>query len=236
MKVGFGLWNILGLPYAMLCLLVFMCYAHCTLYTCGERAWVVSLIVSFQCCFLMWINDILKSISFTIFQYVNYVFSLWLQGDQVSVSRRWCLTCLSSTLALISTSGTSGFVPKAAAVEALERPGCRNCGGSGAIICKNTILFMSTLVFRRLPSYKSLWSSALLYPELPNFFFSLNLLVHQLITFTFSFWNFSCVISKLDGLYQNSYLLDMPLVMEISLQSSNLWCFFRWKFTVMKLL
>ncbi|KAL5719560.1 Proteasome subunit alpha type-2 [Ranunculus cassubicifolius] len=56
--------------------------------------------------------------------------SVPVKGPEASVSRRLCLTCLSSTLALISSSGTSVLVPKANA-----EPGCRNCGGSGAIIC-----------------------------------------------------------------------------------------------------
>ncbi|PIA48560.1 hypothetical protein AQUCO_01400862v1 [Aquilegia coerulea] len=60
--------------------------------------------------------------------------SLQMKGAQVPVSRRWCLTCLSS-VALISTTGSSGFVSKATALEGVERTGCRNCGGSGAIIC-----------------------------------------------------------------------------------------------------
>ncbi|KAK3030127.1 hypothetical protein RJ639_038876 [Escallonia herrerae] len=58
-----------------------------------------------------------------------------IKGSQVPTSRRWCLTCLGSTLALIKTSGTSNTEPKAIAADGKERPGCRNCGGSGAIIC-----------------------------------------------------------------------------------------------------
>ncbi|KAF6151763.1 hypothetical protein GIB67_010337 [Kingdonia uniflora] len=56
-------------------------------------------------------------------------------ADQVLTSRRRCLTCLCSSLALISTSASSFSLSKAIASEVLETPGCRNCGGSGAIIC-----------------------------------------------------------------------------------------------------
>ncbi|CAK8574384.1 unnamed protein product [Lathyrus sativus] len=46
-------------------------------------------------------------------------------SKKVNVSRRQCLTCLCSTPFLISSNAT-----------ALEKPpGCRNCGGSGNIIC-----------------------------------------------------------------------------------------------------
>ncbi|KAK9274297.1 hypothetical protein L1049_019111 [Liquidambar formosana] len=57
------------------------------------------------------------------------------KGLQAPISRRWCLTCLCSTMNLINFSGNSMSVPKAVALEGKERPGCRNCGGSGAIIC-----------------------------------------------------------------------------------------------------
>ncbi|XP_009781260.1 protein PHOTOSYSTEM I ASSEMBLY 2, chloroplastic [Nicotiana sylvestris] len=52
------------------------------------------------------------------------------KGSRTSISRRWCLTCLCSTGALISASGQ-----KAIALDGNERASCRNCGGSGAIIC-----------------------------------------------------------------------------------------------------
>ncbi|KVI00245.1 Heat shock protein DnaJ, cysteine-rich domain-containing protein [Cynara cardunculus var. scolymus] len=52
-----------------------------------------------------------------------------------STSRRLCLACLASSFALISNSTSSHIEAKAIASDAKERPGCRNCGGSGAIIC-----------------------------------------------------------------------------------------------------
>ncbi|XP_057539050.1 protein PHOTOSYSTEM I ASSEMBLY 2, chloroplastic [Amaranthus tricolor] len=56
------------------------------------------------------------------------------KDDQVVASRRLCLTCLCSTIALISPSGNSSK-QEAVAAEVKERAVCRNCNGSGAIIC-----------------------------------------------------------------------------------------------------
>ncbi|KAJ8770827.1 hypothetical protein K2173_021742 [Erythroxylum novogranatense] len=54
---------------------------------------------------------------------------------QVSTTRRWCLTSLCSSMILISKSGTSIGTPKAIASDGKERAVCRNCMGSGAVIC-----------------------------------------------------------------------------------------------------
>ncbi|CDP13156.1 unnamed protein product [Coffea canephora] len=56
-------------------------------------------------------------------------------GLETSISRRLCLTCLCSTVALINISSSSVSEPKAIASEAKERAVCRNCGGSGAVVC-----------------------------------------------------------------------------------------------------
>ncbi|XP_023739785.1 protein PHOTOSYSTEM I ASSEMBLY 2, chloroplastic [Lactuca sativa] len=47
-------------------------------------------------------------------------------------SRRRCLACLTSSIALISNSSS----PQEKAIASDMKPGCRNCGGSGAIICE----------------------------------------------------------------------------------------------------
>nr|XP_043610623.1 protein PHOTOSYSTEM I ASSEMBLY 2, chloroplastic [Erigeron canadensis] len=50
-------------------------------------------------------------------------------------SRRLCVACLASSMALISNSTTSHMKADALAPDFKERPVCRNCMGSGAIIC-----------------------------------------------------------------------------------------------------
>ncbi|XP_021771968.1 protein EMBRYO SAC DEVELOPMENT ARREST 3, chloroplastic-like [Chenopodium quinoa] len=58
-----------------------------------------------------------------------------LRDDQVVTSRRLCVACLCSSIALISPSGKPLSRQEAIAAEGKERAVCRNCGGSGAIIC-----------------------------------------------------------------------------------------------------
>ncbi|WCJ32429.1 Protein PHOTOSYSTEM I ASSEMBLY 2 chloroplastic [Euphorbia peplus] len=55
--------------------------------------------------------------------------------SEALTSRRWCITCLCSSISLISNVGTSTVIPKAIAADAKERAVCRNCSGSGAILC-----------------------------------------------------------------------------------------------------
>ncbi|XP_066326991.1 protein PHOTOSYSTEM I ASSEMBLY 2, chloroplastic-like isoform X1 [Miscanthus floridulus] len=54
-------------------------------------------------------------------------------------SRRKCLVCLSA-VTLISTTGPTMFTPNGLAADMVNKPGiqkavCRNCNGSGAVIC-----------------------------------------------------------------------------------------------------
>lgn len=64
----------------------------------------------------------------------------------METSRRQCLACLCSTAALIVAPGVSNSGQNANALDGKERAVCRNCGGSGAIICKyRCLLFLHYL-------------------------------------------------------------------------------------------
>lgn len=67
------------------------------------------------------------------------------QASHTASSRRQCLTCLCSTVALIVAPGISDSDPKAIAFDGKEKAVCRNCGGSGAVICKkiNRLMFIA---------------------------------------------------------------------------------------------
>ncbi|GKB47081.1 protein photosystem I assembly 2, chloroplastic [Tanacetum coccineum] len=51
-------------------------------------------------------------------------------------SRRLCVACLASSMALISNSTSPVIKAEAITPNANEKPVCRNCGGGGAIICE----------------------------------------------------------------------------------------------------
>ncbi|KAH9611746.1 hypothetical protein KSS87_012085 [Heliosperma pusillum] len=58
------------------------------------------------------------------------------KDDGAITSRRLCLACLCSTVSLITPHSKSFIRQDAMAADGKERAaGCRNCGGSGAIIC-----------------------------------------------------------------------------------------------------
>ncbi|GMQ00647.1 hypothetical protein CsSME_00047646 [Camellia sinensis var. sinensis] len=56
-------------------------------------------------------------------------------GSLTQTSRRNCLKCLCSAIALINISSSVSGPKAAIALDGKERPVCRNCSGSGAIIC-----------------------------------------------------------------------------------------------------
>ncbi|KAG6605877.1 Protein EMBRYO SAC DEVELOPMENT ARREST 3, chloroplastic [Cucurbita argyrosperma subsp. argyrosperma] len=56
-----------------------------------------------------------------------------LKGTRILISRRWCLTCLCSSPTLIKDYG--GTMAEAIANTMDGKPACRNCGGSGAVLC-----------------------------------------------------------------------------------------------------
>ncbi|PON93552.1 Heat shock protein DnaJ, cysteine-rich domain containing protein [Trema orientale] len=55
--------------------------------------------------------------------------------SQLAMNRRLCLTCLCSTVGLINDFGTSTSKAKASTMDGRDKPVCRNCGGSGAVLC-----------------------------------------------------------------------------------------------------
>ncbi|XP_010509694.1 PREDICTED: protein EMBRYO SAC DEVELOPMENT ARREST 3, chloroplastic isoform X1 [Camelina sativa] len=58
------------------------------------------------------------------------------QGDQKSVSRRqWMTACVCGSAALISNAYTFVSVESAAALDKKPGGSCRNCQGSGAVLC-----------------------------------------------------------------------------------------------------
>lgn len=58
------------------------------------------------------------------------------KAGELPTSRRMCLTCLCSSLALISSSSSSASAVSAMAMDGNERAVCRNCSGSGAVLWK----------------------------------------------------------------------------------------------------
>ncbi|MBA0583576.1 hypothetical protein Gorai_014427 [Gossypium raimondii] len=58
------------------------------------------------------------------------------KAAELPTSRRMCLTCLCSSLALISSSSSSASAVSAMAMDGNERAVCRNCSGSGAVLCE----------------------------------------------------------------------------------------------------
>ncbi|KAL3650255.1 Proteasome subunit alpha type-2 [Castilleja foliolosa] len=67
------------------------------------------------------------------------------EASHISTSRRQCLTCLCSTVALLVARGSDSD-SKAIALDGNVKPGCRNCGGSGAIIWVRIYVSNSTII------------------------------------------------------------------------------------------
>ncbi|KAL3834847.1 hypothetical protein ACJIZ3_009583 [Penstemon smallii] len=57
------------------------------------------------------------------------------EASHTATSRRKCLTCICSTVALIVAPGISDSRKANAALDGKEKAVCRNCSGSGAVIC-----------------------------------------------------------------------------------------------------
>lgn len=63
-----------------------------------------------------------------------------IQDEETRSSRRKCLICLGA-VTLISATGPTIHTPNGLAADMMSKPGiqkavCRNCNGSGAVICK----------------------------------------------------------------------------------------------------
>jgi len=72
------------------------------------------------------------------------------QDSQILSSRRKCLSCLCTTLGLLIVSGSSIRTPNGLALDMMDvpdKPVCRNCGGSGAIICKKSPFFLILFLY-----------------------------------------------------------------------------------------
>ncbi|CAH1441542.1 unnamed protein product [Lactuca virosa] len=77
-------------------------------------------------------------------------------------SRRRCLACLTSSIALISNSSS----PRGKAIASDMKPGCRNCGGSGAIICE---ILLNALIAMEEGNLYVLFVWVLVYPTIKVF-------------------------------------------------------------------
>ncbi|CAA6664251.1 unnamed protein product [Spirodela intermedia] len=90
---------------------------------------------------------ILSSLIHTINEYLNKTLSknqsshFLYQDEQSLTSRRKYMTCICSSLVLINVPAVSAAAAKGSGADVMngatvtERAACRNCGGSGAIIC-----------------------------------------------------------------------------------------------------
>jgi hypothetical protein len=73
-----------------------------------------------------------------------------LQDEETRPSRRKCLVCLGA-VTLISATGPTISTPNGNAADMMNKPGiqkavCRNCNGSGAVICKGSHHLMALCV------------------------------------------------------------------------------------------
>lgn len=117
------------------------------------------------------------------------------EEEKTTPSRRKCLACLCA-VTLISASGPTMLTPNGLASDMMSKPAvCRNCNGSGAVLCKNfarlVFLAMSLLqcamVFTRL---KNSWDiSDLKMDNRLADFYSIMTSYRCLIRFDLSFTN-----------------------------------------------